>query len=233
MDAERFDALTSRVATSRRGVLRTLGAGIVAVLAGHELRPRPADAAATCVELGGRCGKTKGRKKKVCCDGFACVGKVCACPAPGVECAGACCVAGATCVANACVFGDKEPGDPCDLTLPGQCDSGICTCSGQGCSSAVCGCPANAVLCAGTCCLPGATCRDSHCRNGRRQAGDDCNANLPGQCASGICGCTGGQSCVCRTNPCLAVGATCLPGGGTFACCSGICQSGVGKCAGT
>ena len=80
-------------------------------------------------------------------------------------------------------------------------------------------CRAFAVRCRGRCCRPGQRCEDpgSGCVNGDFAVGDACDPDLPGQCASGNCGCDG-DACSCRIAACSVTGCDL-----DIECCQGRC----------
>jgi hypothetical protein len=125
--SERFDELSRHLAnrTSRRGVLKLLGAGLGAGVAAAVLKPFRGDAGAVC---GGStnvpCGAGTTPCGPCCCQaGIACVnastGK-CGCPAGTTACGSTCCASGESCV------------DPSQSLCQGSCAT--CTHSGQICA---------------------------------------------------------------------------------------------------
>jgi hypothetical protein len=87
-------------------------------------------------------------------------------------------------------------------------------------------CPAGSVECAGQCCVPGQSCAGgTACVNGTKAVGAFCTATLPGECSSGVCGCTV-VGCICRTANCAGPGGACM---GTVQCCQGNCAVAAGN----
>ena len=88
-------------------------------------------------------------------------------------------------------------------------------------------CPAGIVECAGQCCSPGQSCAGgTACVNGTKALGALCTEDLPGECSTGVCGCTV-VGCVCRTADCAGPGGACM---GNLSCCEGVCLAASSTC---
>ena len=119
-------------------------------------------------------------------------------------------------------------GKPC--TRSGQC------CAGARCKGGRCRCKSTHYKCGTICCLLGANCNslpeDPVCTNGAKQGGDPCDPVLPGQCASGTCGCrlySPPNLCSCREADCAAIRGLCEV---RQDCCQGECLSASAACGG-
>lgn len=197
MDEERFDRFTKALATgrSRRSVLRGLGAGIAAGLAGlgasevsanhggvHKGGPKP-----------GRCGEA-GQPCKFgthCCSGT-CLNGYCACP-EGQELVDGACVATDPCADVTCV----DDGNECTTStcVDGQCETQIL--DGNSCSNGAGTCDSAGVCrpndpCAGANCDDDNECTTGYCMNGvcyndPVADGTTCSGGFLGLCASGTC----------------------------------------------
>jgi hypothetical protein len=238
MDDRRFDDLTRRAATSRRGVLRALAGAAGAALLGVG----GLDAAPRCKRKGQRCQTTTD-----CCpaeNGTVCAAnKTCQpCPAAtpslcGGQCVdksddnlncGACgnaCFGGSSCVNGAC---------QCPADKPHRCADGSCQAC---CANADCATPddPNAVFrCCGNACVnvlhndincgecgnicgPKMFCRDFDCSC----SGNPCFGDSSNCCDLHVCGPQ--ETCV----PCNPEGESCAQG----ACCDGLfCHPEANEC---
>lgn len=198
MDGVQFDAITKTLAMrrSRRTTLRGIAAAALA--AGVGLLGRE-EAAAGCKNLGQKCKKKNGKKKK-CCSGAKCKGKKCKCPGGTEECGGACVpacqsdvqarnsldcsccqIAGAPTPCGAfgpCCGACTDVGgqftcmtfpETVDCEFDAQCQSGVCGCLSSNCS-----------------------CRPADCT----ATGDPCSSNL--ECCQGVCS---ASSLICHGGP--------------------------------
>ena len=231
MDGERFDEIAKRTwaaSDSRRGVIKRLGAGLAAALAGTLSRERPAAAAPRC-SSDADCGGTAcciveavpGPYYRGCCER----GQIC-------DAFGHCCTQVLGCRPGLCgrhydncQYQDVNCGD----CAPGQtCANGTCVCTAESCPNG--------------CCL-GAACRPGNTRDACGAPGGACQVCASGQpCIAGVCRCTSNscpsgccdvdtcrsgdtdQFCGTRGQGCRTCGGrdTCGGGGVTGACgCTG------------
>jgi hypothetical protein len=249
MDADRFDALTKRLATggaSRRRVLKGLGGSLLgAVLGGAETgwaSAAPCPSGVVCsarccpnasdICLAGKCTSCPSGKvcSAQCCPNASDIclaGKCTSCPS-GVICSAQCCAAGETCQAGQCAAAPTttpapQPG-PCGAVGAPCAAAGDC-CAPNVCANAACAaaCPPGYRECDGVC-YPGGCCTDADCGGSCLVCGADHTCH---SCpASQVCQ---GGVCVPATRPCGQPGATCATNAD---CCSGDCVGGVCACGG-
>jgi hypothetical protein len=95
-------------------------------------------------------------------------------------------------------------------------------CGGAKCKGKECKCQDSTFACGKNCCIPGQLCvNGASCSNGPIPVGDACNAEEPGACTSGVCGC--GFGCNCREADCVGLGEGCAT---SADCCQGGCSGG-------
>lgn len=104
----------------------------------------------------------------------------------------------------------KKKGKPRQKCCSGNCQGRRCVCQGQ------------SFGCGRKCCKPGQTCQSKKCVNGNIAVGEPCLPNLPGECASGQCGCNGPNLCICREADCGETTDACT---GNTDCCQGVCDA--------
>jgi hypothetical protein len=214
MDGHRFDQITKQLvaASSRRQALRTLMGGLVATLAGLQLRDN--GVAQTSCGVCSRCRRCNCEDPDFCfCD-----------VTPDATCF----------TANPCTDGVcDELGDCIETPVTGRsctptgggtgtCLNGICCPSGQiNCGGQCATCPQGPTRCEGTACV---------CNSGLRNCSGVCTTcPSGGQCSGTNCVCPSGQTncggtCVdLKTDPHCGVCGTNCPDTSICAACKGDC----------
>lgn len=165
--SEHFEDMSRALArgTSRRGVLKMMGAAAAAATAATVLKPFRGDAQITCASNSAPCGET-------CCPpGLVCINAStgqCSCPAGLTQCGQGCCSSGLICA-------------DASQQLCG-CDPSIRTFCGKGCCNKTDTCSDPATV---TCCCKG----DTPCGTSCCQGGVAC-INY----SQGLCGCPKGYT---------------------------------------
>lgn len=148
MDGSRFDDI-ARLAgqKNRRTALRLLAASGLGITVLHAVGE---GADAKCVNLGKKCKKKNGKKRK-CCGNATCKGKRCQCPANTLVCGSSCCTENEECVGEVCKL---KLGATCKVQNPEQCVTGKCGCNANLCACRDANCKAPNEACAGNleCC---------------------------------------------------------------------------------
>lgn len=256
MDGHRFDGIAKSFAdgVSRRGVLKTLLAGIGAAALGLAGRDG-ADAARIC-RVNGQLCRTSGIGGD-CCSGFCGPKDVngrrhCACPTGSILCGGVCVAPGTTstncgCGVQCTKCEDCVAGVCAPVADDSGCASGRICCAGQCVSDHS---PEHCGTCAKTCAQPLGCAAGACCL----QEGATCAFAVGAQCCvgaclqgSGICGliptgflCTPGRGDTCSSGTCSPQddGSYCAPNGAAGTCrvdgdcISGLCQGSVCACTG-
>ena len=229
MDGNRFDELTRSFAgnASRRSVLKMLGSGIAAGIAG--VVSAAGVLGASCRNTGEIC-----RKHGECCTNKCSVPDAtgrsrcfCSttpdCPAPANKCLKVTCAAGKCVTSNACTSGQVCFQQACctpntdEATCEGICDQTVTNNCGipvvcPPCCTPVEGdCGSNADCCSGVC-ISGSCAAQVSGPGGSCDEVADCQNGL--LCCSGTC-----RQC-CQTSDCASLNTDCS----TFACVTGICS---------
>jgi hypothetical protein len=133
-----------------------------------------------------------------------------------------------------CCGGAKCQGKKCKCTNGGVGCGKVCCIPGQECQDGICVCLNGGVGCGDTCCIPGQLCVVNNgvpgCSNGLIPVGGACDAEQPGACTSGVCGCVG-DNCTCRNADCVGPNGDCSLTGNA-GCCQLLCEAGDFTCAG-
>jgi len=240
-----FDQLARRMAepTSRRGVLKALGAGAAGAVAATFLKPFRGDAV-TCPAGTAACGPGCCPPGGVCTDSVA----GCCCPAGSTPCGPSCCSSGVACIDRArglcgcpagttqCTAGGAvrccKAGQTCSVSCPTAAQNTPRTCTSSTCKPPGGSCNFGGDCCSGFCngntcaCVYGANCAtDADCCSTQVCHGGTC---VQGPCHHPGGSCQAGGDCCskfCNGNVCACVyGGSCTT---TADCCVGTCKSGT------
>jgi hypothetical protein len=214
MEEQRFDELTRALArpTSRRQMLKVLGAAIFGGWAAARAAPRVLATSGTCATEGKSCAAEH------CCQGLTCLqygsnATLKACCTNNLVCGSKCCPALASCSGGHCVC-------PAGLTAcPNPAPFGMCVNTQtdvNNCGSCGTVCGTGIFCCGGVCttCPAGGFCLGTTCVCPPQTL--SCN----GQC---LCGCGPTDTCDSCEAPVCPSGSTCISG----VCYAATCQAGV------